>query len=217
MDSSDEETDPLHRVLLKMEAKQITASDVVLALLKEPDLQEHPLSQDLVSRTEEVLSAFRSNPHSSRSTMDWANSVVKAKYAGSIRAMTDVRNGWHFGAATASAKQLRDFRIEEMAEKMQEMAPELWDMLGLMLSADARQTKKRTQSQAASRDADGDEAMAPPETTESMDFDTIDDDVDIGSASNPNARQQKASPAERRHALETIVSQLFHSASYCTN
>lgn len=196
-----------------MEAKQITASDVVLALLKAPDLQEHPLSQDLVSRTEEVLSAFRSNPHSSQSTMEWANSAIKAKYAGSIRAMTDVRNGWHFGAATASAEQLQDFRIEEMAEKMQEMAPELWDMLGLMLSADARQTKKRTQSQAASRDADGDEAMAPPETTEFMDFDTIDNDVDIGSASNPNVRQQKASPAERRHALETIVSQLFHYAS----
>ncbi|KAJ7928378.1 hypothetical protein B0H13DRAFT_1860573 [Mycena leptocephala] len=44
-------------------------------------------------------------------------------------------NGWHFSAANTSAAQLQDFRIEDMATKMKTFAPELWDLLGLLLSA----------------------------------------------------------------------------------
>jgi hypothetical protein len=65
---------------------------------------------------------------------------MKARYASSIRELTRKEHGWHFSALRASAKQLEDFRIEDMAEKMKNLAPELWDMLGSVLLADRKQS-----------------------------------------------------------------------------
>jgi len=40
-----------------------------------------------------------------------------------------------------------------MAEKMQELAPELWDLLGLMLTANSREAWRKTEA-----DAEGDKS-----------------------------------------------------------
>ncbi|KAJ7076755.1 hypothetical protein B0H15DRAFT_925103 [Mycena belliarum] len=47
--------------------------------------------------------------------------------------LADKENGWHFSAANTSAAQLQEFRIEDMATKMKTLAPELWDLFGLLL------------------------------------------------------------------------------------
>jgi hypothetical protein len=65
----------------------------------------------------------------------WAHGKIKTEYAQLIRDLADKDNGWHFSAANTSAKQLQDFRIEDMAARMKALAPELWDLLGLLLSA----------------------------------------------------------------------------------
>ena len=49
----------------------------------------------------------------------------------------------HFGELKASERKLTDFRIEDMANKMKELAPELWDLLGLMLTANSQEAYKR--------------------------------------------------------------------------
>ena len=59
---------------------------------------------------------------------------MKRKYAKDIKDLAHVQNGWHFGALHTSEDQLKDFWIEDMARDMQRLAPELWDLLGLMLS-----------------------------------------------------------------------------------
>ena len=41
-----------------------------------------------------------------------------------------------------------------MAEKMQELAPELWDLQGMMLTANSREARRRTEA-----DAEGDIEM----------------------------------------------------------
>jgi hypothetical protein len=95
-----------------------------------------------------------------------------------------------------SAEQLKDFKIEEMAEKMEDLAPELWDLLGLLLSADKRQTK-RWQRDTKAQEANGNQIM--PGSTDGVDpsgcqhknveDDAMVDDVNIGEASNPNYGQ----------------------------
>ncbi|KAJ7908542.1 hypothetical protein B0H13DRAFT_2233244 [Mycena leptocephala] len=65
----------------------------------------------------------------------FANRDKRSHYAQLIRDLADKENGWHFSAANTSAKQLQDFRIEDMAMRMKALAPELWDLLGLLLSA----------------------------------------------------------------------------------
>ncbi|KZP32766.1 hypothetical protein FIBSPDRAFT_907052 [Athelia psychrophila] len=77
--------------------------------------------------------------------------------------MSHKSNGWHFGALRASEAKLTDFRIEDMAKKMKAMAPELWAMLGLMLSANHMRWEEDREA-----DDDGDITMAdgyaPPGT-----------------------------------------------------
>jgi hypothetical protein len=72
----------------------------------------------------------------------------------SVWELAKKENGWHFGALHASAQKLQEFQIKDMAQKMEELAPELWDLLGLMLSTDKRQTERIVK--ARSQDADGD-------------------------------------------------------------
>ncbi|KAF7973123.1 hypothetical protein HWV62_16158 [Athelia sp. TMB] len=182
--------------LKALEDWNVTASQVILTLLKDEGLQEHALTQDLVSHTQEIMSAFRDNPASSRSAMDWAAGVIQNTYAQSIREMAHISNGWHFGAFRASEAKLKDFRIEDMAEKMKKMAPELWAMLGLMLSANRTRA-----TMDLPLDGDGDVHMA--DVTESTPM-HVADDVDIEGASNPNTETERVSTEERRHALDTI-------------
>ena len=66
---------------------------------------------------------------------------------------------------------------------MEELAPELWDLLGLMLSADKRQTERFTKTRSHSTGVDDDQVMGDVE--EESD-DVIVDDVNIEHASNPN-------------------------------
>ncbi|KAJ6608569.1 hypothetical protein B0H10DRAFT_2302585 [Mycena sp. CBHHK59/15] len=70
--------------------------------------------------------------------LEWANSLIKQKYAEAIRNLTDKHNGWHFVATRAAMGKLEVFEIEDMAREMKEISPELWELIGLLLSADRR-------------------------------------------------------------------------------
>ena len=87
----------------------------------------------------------------------WANEIVKKRYLDSIKELT-CNEEWHFNASHASAKDLEDFRIKDMAIKMKILAPELWDILGLLLSGD-----QRSRRQHAENDFNGDHTMADSE------------------------------------------------------
>jgi hypothetical protein len=95
--------------------------------------------QNLIDQTDEILLAFYEHPKSSKSTLAWANDLVKSHYVESVRELAKKENEWHFGALRAFTKKLQEFWIKDMAQKMEDLVPELWDLLGLMLSADIRQ------------------------------------------------------------------------------
>jgi len=210
-------SDQLRKVIQLLETHNVTCSNLVLSLLQDAELQGQPCSNDLVDHASEILSAFHKHPGSSKSTFEWASNVMKARYAQSVTELTRKENGWHFGALHTSAEQLKDFKIEEMAEKMEDLAPELWDLLGLLLSADKRQTKRR-QRDAKAREADGDQIMGSTDGVdpsgrrrENVEDDAMVDDVNIGEASNPNYGQSFSTAVERREALATIVRECYIS------
>jgi len=175
-------------------------------------LQNHAALDGLVTHTTEILTALAAHQSTSKSTLKWASDLMKARYAQSIRELTRKEHGWHFSALRASAKQLEDFRIEDMAEKMEQLAPELWEMLGAVLSADRRQTRiKAGLSDEQERDEDqvmGNVGKANDAQFED-DQETNDsapvDDVNIADTSNPNFTRKTRTAAERREALATIV------------
>ena len=192
----------LKEVIKSLETHNVTASNLVLLLLQDNRLQDLPCTQNLINQADEILQAFYEHPKSSKSALTWASDLMKSRYAASVRELANKENGWHFGALRASAQKLQEFRIENMAQKMEELAPELWDLLGLMLSADKRQTERI--AKAKLRDADGDQVMGDAEEDERDDV--VVDDVNIEDASNPNYSRNHRGAAERREALVTIVS-----------
>ena len=44
-------------------------------------------------------------------------------------------NGWHLGALHMQTQQIGDFQINQIAEKIQTLAPKLWDLLYTLLGA----------------------------------------------------------------------------------
>ncbi|KAJ7198168.1 hypothetical protein GGX14DRAFT_374434 [Mycena pura] len=125
----------LNAVLDICDHHKLTVPTFVVSVLRHPDFSNHPAVTDLVAHSDDILGAFLKHPRTSDSTLAWAHGIIKSRYAQLIRDLADKENGWHFSAANTSAAQLQEFRIEDMATKMKTFAPELWDLLGLLLSA----------------------------------------------------------------------------------
>jgi hypothetical protein len=214
-----EKLDQLQAALESLESHNVTVLQLVLSLLRDPRLQNQAAVDNLVSHTTEILMALADNSWTSKSTLEWASNLMKARYASSIRELARKEHGWHFSALRASAKQLEDFRIEDMAEKMKKLAPELWDMLGSVLSADRKQSQSKT-GLSDEHKADGDYVMGsvdgdndgwPEEHEESVGV----DEVNVAGLSNPNFMRKTHTAAERREALGIIVRNSIPPSGEC--
>jgi hypothetical protein len=168
---------------------------------------------DLVKHTPEILSAFARHPQSSRSSMEWANDCMKQKYAQDVKDLSQKVNGWHFGALHTSEDQLKEFRIEDMARDMQRLAPELWDLLGLMLSADrnvGRQRKAAERAAGEAANSEADRVTVDARDDSEMYWDGLNDVImqdDVADLEGNTLRGSQSADrnAERREALITIV------------
>jgi hypothetical protein len=192
----------------------LTVSEFVLGILKEPSLHSHPCTLSLVNNASNIIIALSQHLHSATSAFTWANETVKKRYIDSIKELT--RNeDWHFNASHASAKDLEEFRIEDMALKMKVLAPDLWNILGLLLSGD-----RRSWRQHAENDSGGDHMMADIGTDgedlwegfcEPDDADkTVDEN---GTFLQLNSKKK----ADRQDAICTIICNLmiFHTTKIC--
>jgi len=127
----------LQKVLRCFTDVDITAYTFLTLLLNEPTYNNHPCTKDLLGNSSNLFATFLKHPKSSNRTWTWASNLIKQKYSQDIQDLADIENGWHFGTLKALEKKLADFHIEDMAEKMQQLAPELWDLLGMMLTANS--------------------------------------------------------------------------------
>jgi hypothetical protein len=130
-------------------------------------------------------------------------------YAKSSWELTRKEHRWHFSALHASEKQLEDFWIEDLAERMERLAPELWDMLGVVLSANRRQTRTKEVSVFDEQDPDGDQVMRETDNTnlgdEGLKESVGVDDVNIANTSNPNFKRKTRTATKQHEALGIIV------------
>ncbi|KAJ6518270.1 hypothetical protein C8R47DRAFT_918763, partial [Mycena vitilis] len=116
--------------------QNLNISDFLVSLLGHSAFNDHPSVDHLLIHTEDVLNAFLAHPKSAQPVLHWANSLIKGKYAEAIQNLTRKENGWHFVPTRAAMEKLEEFQIEDMAREMKELSPELWDLIGLLLSAD---------------------------------------------------------------------------------
>ncbi|EED80618.1 predicted protein [Postia placenta Mad-698-R] len=124
---------------------------------------------------------------------------MKARYCQATRDLVDTDNGWHFSALHASATQVLDFRIEDMASKMQSVAPELCDLIGaLLVGGESRGLKWST--------SDEDEEGALLDTDEIEYWSQLGDDPPVWSSevSGGEANKRAQIVAQRRNALTRV-------------
>ncbi|KAJ7218441.1 hypothetical protein GGX14DRAFT_356865 [Mycena pura] len=171
----------LDALISTLETQHLQISHFVVSILRHTSFTEHPTVLDLLTHSDDILNALLAHPQSAQSTLSWANNSMKNKYAASIRELSQKKSGWHFDALHAKAAQLESFRIEDIGREIQILAPELWDLVGLMLSAD---------QQLAAEEED-DPMMS----------------VDEELSKNPQTRAEKN--AEQREALISIVDYSF--------
>ena len=117
----------------------LSVSDYVVILLEQPKLQEHPCTVNLVNNATKIIMALSTHLYSKDSAFNWAAMTMRKKYSDAIKRLISCEE-WHFNASHASAKQLEDFQIEEMAVKMKELAPDLWLMLDVLLMGNRKPT-----------------------------------------------------------------------------
>ncbi|KIO01850.1 hypothetical protein M404DRAFT_28360 [Pisolithus tinctorius Marx 270] len=104
-----------------------------------------------------ILSAFLAHPLLHDTISQWAANIHTEKMVSSIRALTASSSGWHFSAVGASSKRLADFRMEDLAVSMESNAPELFCLLGSLLSALVKDPTPYTPVPAESLMVDDDE------------------------------------------------------------
>jgi hypothetical protein len=166
--------------------ENVTVSDFVLTLLERNSLQNHPCTTSLVGNAERIIEAFARNTQSALSTYAWARKTIQKQTVESIKILT-ANDDWHFNAGNASAADLEDFKIEKMAVDMKRLAPDLWNLLYLLLSKDHK-------------DLDGDQFM--DDLSDVDEFDESGEFVSGASGAAPGAKER------RRETIRTIVSHL---------
>ncbi|KAI6117851.1 hypothetical protein EDD16DRAFT_1692910 [Pisolithus croceorrhizus] len=67
-------------------------------------------------------------------------------YLQELRGLASEDSGWHFKASCTSTKQLEDFNLREMAQKMEISAPKWWSLLGTILMHGSNQKANVLQS-----------------------------------------------------------------------
>jgi hypothetical protein len=111
-----------------------TLYELVLQTLRSQDPAHQRHRASLLSRIPDVLDALSEQSNEALAT--GAIRVAAATYQSELRKLILPQNGFHFTGTSASLSQLEDFSIARMGRKIQEVAPNLWQLLGDLLNAD---------------------------------------------------------------------------------
>ncbi|KAJ7721904.1 hypothetical protein B0H16DRAFT_1790230 [Mycena metata] len=175
----------IDRIADVLQQEHVPAADFVITLLERNSYRDHPCTKSLVDNAPAIIDLFAKHPDSSESTFRWARNTIQKRTADSIKRLT-ANQDWHFDASHASAKDLEDFQIEEMAREMKEIAPDLWNLLHLLLSKDHK-------------DLDGDQVMGG--TTPDDEFDEL-GNFTQAIPDGPGTRAERVE--KRREGIRTI-------------
>lgn len=160
------------------------------------------LLDNLLLASHDILVAFRQYPVVNTAIRN----TEERLYSRELQALTRIETGWHFSALHATADQIEDFHLEDMATQMEAIAPTLWRLLDVLVLVNA--SKKR----------------ALPKENEVLDedeegyWDALDglEDENLISRSGSGVATRRASRRvveKRRADIRRIVSWLTHTCS----
>jgi hypothetical protein len=188
-------------LLAAFHASHTTIHQFLHYLLTELFLRHDPLVIDLHNHKSEVISLLQSlSIRVTPSSMDIGSAydLVQKGFRDEVQMLILNGKEWQFGAAQATVKQILEFRLDEMAKKMQKIAPRLWDVLGILLSA-TKTIQQQSESMPSGADEDDEEYWVH------IDTHSLEGIIEM-ITQDQKAREQRRKA--RRTALVTIVSHL---------
>ena len=123
-----------HAILEFITDSNTTLSEVLTCLLLDSSVEDHRLVLDIIDRTADILDTLYRKPAAQEVTVKWAHDIVIKSHMRSLRELACTHHGWHFNVTNATADQIKDFRIEDMARHIKATAPMLWHMVYKLLS-----------------------------------------------------------------------------------
>ena len=150
-------TQKVSAILQFMSDSGTTISEFLGYIFEDRDFDNHPALQDIKDNIKGILSSLFDHRTLHYPVLQWALMVVNRDHARSIQNLTRTSEGWHFSASNASANQIQDFQLEDMAERMENTTPHLWKTVKGLLSADPKQVRRRSSQDLELADYDDDQ------------------------------------------------------------
>jgi hypothetical protein len=115
-------------------SQHLSILDFFRFLLTDVSVASHPMLLDFLSSRSEVISLLVSmEPR--EVGFQCAHNLMRQRYKDEIRELLKAEHGWQFNALHASADQIDQFRVEEIASSMEKRSPYIWSLLGQLLSS----------------------------------------------------------------------------------
>ncbi|KAK7692792.1 hypothetical protein QCA50_004425 [Cerrena zonata] len=118
--------------------------DLIISILQNPALfAHHRAVEPIGSNVTALLVAICESSCCGTDAVRWMYGYVNDRYAEQVVALTNKGAGWHFSASNTRIEQVEAFNLVAMANTMQAIAPELYNLIGHLLAADERTNEIR--------------------------------------------------------------------------
>ena len=132
--------------------------DAILALLGDHSVSEFlftflfnfrystaPQLCTFVKQWPSLLQAIGSHPTLGALTEQFMFEAFATRLTAEVKCLAEKESGWHISAKHARADQLESFSLDGMSSRMQEQAPVLSKLLGILLDSDPQRSTRQAQ------------------------------------------------------------------------
>ncbi|KAI0090786.1 hypothetical protein BDY19DRAFT_1035348 [Irpex rosettiformis] len=185
-------------------------AEALMELLVNSRYENSPHRQVFIAQWPLLLRNLVHHPLLRHSTEHFAFASVTNKLTSEVSCLVDKESGWHISARNAHADQLKNFDIDTMSSRMQEQAPTLSALLGVLLDGSYVRTPGRVQYAESKKTSDDPSVTAAGlesdeedeywlETSTEME-ELGDNPGGVGGSNSSNART-RAEQLKKRHAM----------------
>lgn len=122
-----------------MEENDFTPADFINHIIGGTELCYESVRNSLTMKVVRICAALYREEHSHSHVTQWAMTIVRNMLCAEVTDLSLEKNGLHFRAASATAKQLESASMHQLTEQMQRVALNLWHLFFVLLDSTLQQ------------------------------------------------------------------------------
>jgi len=136
----------MDNILRAFKRGDYSLSDFLSQLLNVPTYHDQPITQSASENIEELLNILISSQCTALGTRRWALSYAQSVYTSQMGSLCHKAGGFHFNAKKVTEERIKNFSITDIAQNLESDAPELSELIRLLLCADKRAFSRKAAS-----------------------------------------------------------------------